>query len=158
MDSIKKIKAIFLTLLMLWLAGIGPQVLAQQTCQSLDISGRWLFYKIIFRGQDRPPFSDNLVLSFEFSPDGKSFLHWERTGENGFCERRGEYTYDGETLRDKIVWVNPKNNWDCGRDPDMQLGKETITPLKVIDGELHTELSLSGEALVYVWKKWDQEN
>ena len=120
---------------------------------SAEIVGGWRVYKLIVDGVERPPFNPDLIIDFEFGPDQRSRLAWHREGESGFCERHGLYSYDGEILRDKITWVNPRNNSDCAADPDMQLGKEIVQPAVIKGGELLTEFPVDDQKLVFVWKR-----
>lgn len=115
--------------------------------------GDWIFYKVIYQGEERPPFSPNLQLTFTFFEDGTDILRYTRANEEGFCERKGEYTYQKGILNDEVIWVNPANNSDCSLDPDMQKGNVTKTKVEIVNGDLHLYLTLSGEPLIYVWKR-----
>lgn len=118
-----------------------------------EIVGSWVVYKLILDGVERPPFNPDLVIEFTFNEDGTSRLGWYRKDEAGFCERHGLYAFDGEHLRERITWVNPGNNADCSRDPDMQFGRETHQPARIIKGDLHTFFEVDDQTLVFVWRK-----
>lgn len=112
--------------------------------------GKWKYIGFIYKGQFQNPPNPNLNLTFEFLQDGTDILYWNYTNEQGFCERKGEYSYDGTHLTDKIVWVNPKNSIECQRDPDMTTGRLQITPVKRVDDQLHLDIPLSDDTLIYI--------
>lgn len=121
-----------------------------------QIVGSWHFYKVFYQGSERPPFNPNLQLYFQFDQQGQSRILYFRTGEKGFCERKGHYYLDEGTLVDKVTWVNSKNAIGCGQDPDMRLGNETRTKIDFQDGDFHLFLSISGEPLIYIWESVDE--
>lgn len=99
---------------------------------------------------DQNPSSDSIL---SFFADGTDRLYWWHEGDADFCERRGEYSIELPLLVDKIVWVNPKNTFQCSRDPDMQLGKIARTPTSFSGGDFLLHLPLGDETLTYVWQK-----
>ena len=117
--------------------------------------GKWKFIGYIYEGIFQQPPNPNLVLTFEFFEDGTDILKWYRLNEPGFCERRGRYTFDGQQLTDQILWVNPKNAFECMRDPDMTPGRTQVTALRREANELHMDLPLAEQTLTYVWGKED---
>lgn len=119
------------------------------------IVGHWLYYKKIYRGVEMPePPEATLRLHFEFFSDGTDRLYWWHEGEGDLCERRGAWTMAGNTLHDRVTWVNPQNSVGCGRDPDMQVGRETASPVSFSEnGDFLLYLVLGDDPLVYVWKK-----
>jgi hypothetical protein len=119
--------------------------------------GKWQFYKVIYKGEERPPFNPSLILTFEFKDDGEDILRWERQGESGFCERKGRWNYADNFLEDEVVWVNPENNRDCGMDPDMRMGNKTRTRAELHKGDFHLYFPVNEEILVYVFKRTDVE-
>lgn len=120
---------------------------------SSEIWGHWKYLGYIYQGyfQDSP--NPDLVMTFEFYQDGTDLLHWYRIGQRGFCERRGRYQFDGETLIDEVFWVNPKNARDCSADPDMRLGQKTTTAMTRDRDKIYMELPLSDEVVIYVWER-----
>ncbi len=112
--------------------------------------GKWKYTGFIYKGQFQAPPNPNLVLTFEFLQDGTDILQWHYLNEEGFCERKGEYSYDGKELTDKIVWVNPKNSIECQRDTDMMAGRTQVTPVKRVDNQLHLDIPLSDDTLIYI--------
>ena len=117
------------------------------------IWGKWKFIGYIYGGQFQDPPNPNLVLTFEFRQDGTDTLHWHRTNEVGFCERYGQFTYDGKELTDEITSVHPGNAFECYHDPDMMVGQTHTTPLRNDNDRLYMDLPLSDQTLVYVWAK-----
>lgn len=146
-----KISGIFLTLLLssslLW-AGIPPH-----SDDSTWLLGKWKFIGFIYQNVLHPPITPNLLLTFQFEEDGTSTLYWERTGEPGFCERKGKYSLEHNQLIDEVTWLNPKNAPDCGQDPDMRIGKKSINAYSQQDGHFHLEIGLAGEPLTYVFER-----
>jgi hypothetical protein len=119
-----------------------------------DIVGHWKVEALILDGVRQPPFNPDLVLEFDFFPDGRSRLLWYRNDEDGFCEREGHYVFDGEHLSDEVTWVNPNNRRDCGSDPDMRLGRKTVTRAQLHNGnELWVYFPVAERELIYVWVK-----
>lgn len=114
------------------------------------IWGQWKYIGFIYKGQFQPPLNPNLVLTFDFLKNGHSILRWSYLNESGFCERKGEYSYDGKNLTDKIFWVNPENSIECQKDPDMTKGRIQITPLRRINDQIHLDITLSDENLIYI--------
>jgi hypothetical protein len=89
---------------------------------------------------------------FQFDSDGTSRLRWSRLDERGFCERTAQYKTDGQILEQMIVWTSPENRPDCGKDPDMQIGRQTQTIYRVTGGRLETDFGLGDEILTYIWE------
>ncbi len=115
--------------------------------------GRWKFTRYNYQGRELPLPNPNLNLFYEFYNTGTSRLWWTRSNEEGFCERIGSYSFDGSLLSDQVLWVNSKNNIDCGKDPDMLTGRKVSTKAIVLNNELRTELTLKGEPFIYIWEK-----
>lgn len=115
--------------------------------------GRWLFYKLQFRGQERPPFNPDLILHWEFLESGYELLGWEREGQPGFCHRLAKYTYRDSILRNEVVWVSQENAYECSADPDMQMGRKSVTKVTLHDGDLWLHMSINEEPLIYIFKR-----
>jgi len=120
--------------------------------------GAWKFSGYIYQNELKPPLNPKLILIFEFFPDSTSKLFWTRQDEPGFCERRGLFSVVDDMLTDEIVWVNPNNNIECSRDPDMQLGKKATNEVRYLDNKLHLYLSLAGEPFIYVFERAPADN
>jgi hypothetical protein len=119
------------------------------------IVGHWLYYKKIFRDIPMPePPHAPLRLRFDFFPDGTNRLYWWREGQGDWCERMGKYRLEDGILEDKVTWVNPRNSAECARDPDMQLGRVTRTPVTFVDGDFHLHLHLGDDPLCMSGKRW----
>lgn len=119
-----------------------------------NLNGSWIYHSYIYQGQTHPRPNPKLLLYFEFFETGTNRVWWKRTNEAGFCERIGQFEYNPETctFTDKIVWVNPGNNAECGSDPDMRLGREATSRLEHVDGALHLFFQLKGEPFIYVFE------
>ncbi|MFN7729742.1 MAG: hypothetical protein ACK5P7_11350 [Bdellovibrio sp.] len=137
---------VFLSLVL----GFSPMLSADTPAA---IFGTWEFTSIRYQGQVRPRPNPDLVLRFEFFGDGTNRLHWTRIGERGFCERKARFTVQNGLLIQEVFWVNPNNGADCGRDPDMQMGSKSQTPLHLTQDTLETELNLGDETLTYIWTR-----
>lgn len=121
------------------------------------ILGRWKFYKMIYHGQIMDPINPSLHLYFEFESNGENRLFYYRSGEDGSCERRAQYNYDenSERLYQKIFWLSSQNRSDCQSDPDMQMGRESWSTLRVKDNkELYLEAPLGDDVLTLVWRRF----
>ncbi len=131
----------------------GLEVDHQQT-----LIGAWHFKEVIWRGNRIPHPKPDLRIEYEFYVDGSSRLRWNFEGEPGFCERFGQYRFDGRELVDKIVSVNSANRADCSRDPDMQPGRTASTPASVEPGnEFWLTINLADDDLKYVFSRRENE-
>ncbi|MCB0411814.1 MAG: hypothetical protein KDD22_04770 [Bdellovibrionales bacterium] len=152
-----KLKIFFASLLFLVITvlvcGLGIASFAKEPSTEEALLGIWQFQNIIYQGKEMELPNPDLVLQFEFRGDGTDRLTWFRRKESGICDRRAQFSYDGEMLDQKIDWVNPENTIGCGQDTDMQIGNETSTKLKLRDGQLHLYLQLNGKDFIYVMKK-----
>ena len=118
-----------------------------------SIVGSWKFTSMIMEGQEVPPLNPDLILTFDFAEDGSDRLFWTRKGESGFCERRARYDFDSNWLYEAIVWVNPDNAPECGKDPDMQLGRVTQTPARIKNGRFELDLNVGDSHLTYIFER-----
>ena len=130
-----------------------PSLAGIETKGGLSIIGQWKFSSFIYQETERPPLNPNLHIYYEFYETGTSRLWWYRSDESGFCERIGKFVFENNKLSDHIVWVNDDNNVDCSKDPDMQLGKKSLTPAEIIDQKLNIHLNLGDNPITYVWQK-----
>ena len=117
------------------------------------IVGSWKLIGFIYHNEFKPPLNPNLELFFIYRDDGTDTLYWSRIGESGFCERQGRFSITGNYINDENIWTNPKNNIDCGQDPDMQVGRKTCTAISYVEGSLRLNLGLAGEDFFYVFRK-----
>lgn len=132
--------------------GVKANSLALFDVQGAGIVGQWRYIGHYYRDQFQLPYNPDLVLLFHFSEDSQSRLTWYRLGEMGFCDRKGQYKWDGSTLFEKVLWVNYKNAPDCGKDPDMRLGSESRSKLKRLKNQLFLSLPLGEEELIYIFE------
>jgi len=117
------------------------------------LSGEWQLTAMIYRGQQIPPLNPNLILRWTFFENGTERLFWERTGEEGFCERFATYLLQDGQIQEKVFAVNPLNRTDCGRDPDMQLGRQTLNRIDIQQQQILLHLQLGDEELIYILKE-----
>lgn len=123
-----------------------------QTPQN-ELLGTWLFTKYKYRGNELPAPNPDLNMYFTFNPDGTNEIMYYRTGQEGFCQRKAYYNWDGQNIRQKTFWVNEKNSIECANDPDMQPGREASNHLYILDDQLNLEMPLSDEVITFIWKK-----
>jgi len=118
-----------------------------------SIVGKWEFTSYLYNGRELPKPNPDLNITFEFKDDGMSRLYWDRNQEVGFCERTAQYQYSERFIFETIVWVNPKNSFDCGRDPDMQLGRSSQTEYRITNNRLETRVLVGDLDVWYIWQK-----
>ncbi len=121
-----------------------------------SIIGLWLFASIIYRETPAPRPNPDLMMTFKFS-ETENILHYYRNNQTGFCERTATYTYDGKNLHQTVTSVNEGNADFCAKDPDMQMGAVTDTPVTVVDGKIHMQLRLGEEDIIYIWEPYTPE-
>ena len=119
----------------------------------LWLLGTWQQTGFIYQGEHYPPFNPNLVITYEFKPDGTDILYWTRKNEPGFCRREGVYKLNGEYLEDHVTKVDPENGSSCASDSDMQLGHFTSTKVGNVNGQFYLYFNLNDNPLIYVWDK-----
>lgn len=115
-----------------------------------DITGHWQYEYFNHRGTDYPVDKSSLDLKFTFNSDGTGELKWERRNVNIKCERKSIFEVrDGNTLYQKVTWLNPDNHVSCAEDKDMQQDSESLTRFDISGNVLTFYLDLSGEPLYY---------
>jgi hypothetical protein len=117
-----------------------------------SIEGKWEFTSYLYNGTELPKPNPDLTILFEFQ-NGISRLYWTRANEVGFCERKAQYQYTDQHIYEMIVWVNPHNRFDCGQDPDMQLGRNSKTEYRFVNDQLQTRVLVGDLDVWYVWTK-----
>lgn len=120
---------------------------------SSSLVGLWIFTSLLYQGHEIPPPNPALRLQYEFSEDGTNALRYHRDGEQGHCERRALYQFDGESLLQEVVWVDPGNASWCGQDSDMQLGRKTCSRVWFKDGRLYLDIGMGDEIISYIWNR-----
>jgi hypothetical protein len=116
------------------------------------LSGEWKYEELIYRGERIPRPDPNLSLTWTFYSNGTERLIWHRGGKD-FCERFSLYSYTSGILHENTFAINPNNAAECQKDPDMQLNRQTQTPLDITDTELLLHVPLGDEEIIYVLKK-----
>lgn len=114
------------------------------------IQGNWKHFKTTFQGEETSK-TYRTILYLDFQ-DTQSRLFWKNIDEEGYCERRGVFSYDPPVLQDTVMWVNPKNKIECGQDPDMKLGRTTQTRLEKNGNHLLMYLSIGEDFLIYYFE------
>lgn len=117
-----------------------------------NIIGEWKFTQYILDGDVRPLPNPDLDLRFNFSQSQVATLFWSRKNEEGFCERKASYSVQDHLLYQKIFWVNPENRSECSRDPDMQMGAETVNEVRREELKIQIDFQLSDKIMTYVFE------
>jgi hypothetical protein len=120
---------------------------------STQLLGKWDYYKYIYKGTIQFPRDQDTHLYYEFIEGGRSVLLWKNDAERMYCERRGLFYNTDKSIVDEVVWVHPSNSRECGQDPDMRVGRTTVTPFRIVEDELHLDLPLGDDFLTYVFKR-----
>lgn len=119
-----------------------------------DLIGQWRYDGFVYEGKRHPIPNPDLNLTFTFFPENRVRLFWNRNNEPGYCEREARYDLTDDKLYQKITWVNPNNAAECQKDPDMQMGTESVTPIrKVSPTELHLIFDLNGKEFDYILRR-----
>ena len=118
------------------------------------LSGVWQYVGFELDGQSYPKLDPTLDLRFHFQSEHVLTLRWHYADAENFCESQSIFEIqNGDTLYQKVVWLHPKNNISCSKDPDMQIGKESINPFRLSENRLLLELEMSGKPLIYILEK-----
>lgn len=128
---------------------------AQAVSDGSEFFGKWLYYKMVYKGELIDPLNPQLVMIFTFQENGINNLSFHKNDEEGFCERTAVWMYDDakKELHQQVTWANPANRADCSNDPDFQVGHESFSPFKLDQGQLYLSVPLSDETVQLVWKK-----
>jgi len=119
--------------------------------QSSDLAGGWDYTGFIYQGQKYAKPNDKLHVHFYFESGSLVRLHWTRDEDGSSCERLAVYNIEDDILYQKIIWVNPKNSFECAKDPDMTMDEQTQTPISMAnENELDLHLGLNGEEFIYI--------
>lgn len=114
--------------------------------------GEWKLIRFEYRSGPFPLPNPDLNLRWNFFKNGSARLFWDR-GTEEFCERFSHFSVTTDTIQEEVFAVNPHNAVECGKDPDMQNGKKTVTPFAFVNEELWLKLQLGDEDLLYVFEK-----
>lgn len=124
-----------------------------------EITQTWLYTGFIYEENHYPAPNPNLQLTFEFTEKGLSKLRWKRSDENFFCERWAQYFLVDSILKQETIWLNPENDASCQKDPDMQMGRITINPIRKPDTQtFHLYLELNGKPFIFVLNQISNHN
>ncbi len=123
-----------------------------QISYGMNPVGHWKFSEMIYQGQTISIPNPDLNLVWTFFSNGTERLYWDR-GTPDFCERWSHYTIDQNQLTTEVFALNPKNSSECGKDPDMQVGKISKVKLEIFETKIYLYFQLSDEQLIYVLKK-----
>lgn len=118
-----------------------------------DLLGTWLFYKYFYQGKVVPAPNPELFMYLTFNADGTDRLFYHRLNENGGCDRTAKYSWDGQQIFQKTIYVSEKNLIDCTKDPDMQPGREATNRMYILNDELYLEMPLSDDIITFIWKR-----
>lgn len=139
--------------LLLWLA-TAPVQAAEMPEARTSVVGHWQFSGKIYNGTEMPEDPDaRLRMFFTFYANGESRLAWYHTDENFHCQRKGRYQVVGDQIQEEVTWVDPKNSYGCGDDPDMQLGKKSKTPFYFRGADFVLRFFLNEDPLDLIWKR-----
>lgn len=115
------------------------------------LSGSWKFTEMIYQGVRQAPLSPDLNLQWTFFENGTDRIYWDHQGIPGFCERFASYEVkEGSLLEEEVFAVNPKNNPECAKDVDMQVGRKTVNPIQILKHEILIQFTLGDEEIIYV--------
>jgi hypothetical protein len=115
-----------------------------------QLLGSWQYVGFIYQAHRYPMPNPELHLTFTFQDDQFVKLYWDREDQPGFCERIARYSLQNNSLYQEITWVNPENLPECQSDPDMQLGKKSVTPIELVGTELHLLFDVNGSEFRYI--------
>ncbi len=93
-----------------------------------------------------------LQLQMIFLDSTQMKLRYSYLDESGFCESTSNYVYNSlkKNLHLEVVEVHPENAEFCQKDPDMQLGRKSKTPVALKEDRLHFQLGLGEEELTMI--------
>lgn len=118
---------------------------------SAALEGAWKLTGMNYRGEDIPLPNPDLNLQWTFFSNGTARLYWDR-GTPEFCERFSSFVHEGDFLKEEVFAVNPKNAVDCGKDPDMQVGRKTQTRIRLDgDSRIFMHLQMGDDILIYIY-------
>lgn len=114
-----------------------------------ELQGAWKLSAMEYKGQNLPLPNPDLFLTWTFYANGTERLYWDRGGEE-FCERFAHFSVADGYLKEVTFALNPKNSIECSRDPDMQMGKETLTQIQILEKQLRLLIPMGEDELVYI--------
>jgi hypothetical protein len=130
---------------------------AAPMAQDSALIGTWKYIGYNYQGHESPAPNPDLDLRFTFDQQQTSLLTWFHNGESDFCQRLATYEIRNDGwLYQKTVWVNPKNEIFCTKDPEMKLGNESLTHYRIENNRLNFDLELGGQPFVYILSRWPE--
>lgn len=118
-----------------------------------QLIGLWMYTGLIFHGVPIEKPSPELVIYFQFTSQTENSLFYFRQEQRGFCERTAQYTIKNNYLAQTVKSTHEENADVCSSDPDMQIGKYSMTRYEIVNDQLYLYLSLGDDELIYVWSK-----
>lgn len=118
-----------------------------------QLIGLWIYSGLIFHGVPIEKPSPELVIYFQFTSQTENSLFYFRQEQRGFCERKADYTIKGNYLAQTVKSADEENADVCSSDPDMQIGRYSMTRFEIVNDQLYLYLSLGDDELIYVWSK-----
>ncbi|WP_347357246.1 hypothetical protein [Bdellovibrio sp.] len=119
----------------------------------MSLLGIWVFVGLLYQDRELPPPNPALNIVYQFNSEHENVLRYWRDGEVGFCERRARYTWQGEELYQKVIETHPENASWCSQDPDMRLGFESWTTLRLKQERLYLKVLMGEENLDFIWER-----
>lgn len=132
---------------------VTAPTLAKAQKNSHPIVGIWHFVGYMYDGHELPKPNPELEIIFEFHADKTNRLFWFRHGQTGFCDRQGQYDISETHIEELVVWVNPENNFNCSKDPDMQMGRQAKFPYRFNGERLETRVYVGDMDVWYIWER-----
>ena len=121
-----------------------------------EMEGTWVLTEVIYKEERQPPLDPDLNLRWSFFANETARLYWDKKGIEGFCERFSSFTVVNEVFTDEVFAVNPKNISECGKDPDMVMGRKVETKLVLAPGEVLIDMQVGDEKITYVLTRPDR--
>jgi hypothetical protein len=118
-----------------------------------SVMGRWRHVGLIYDGTRMPPRDARLDLRYELYESQISRLAWTYDNWRTLCERFAYFEINSNQIVDEVIWVNPENRDECSLDPDMQLGKKSITPFLFEGENLLLEIPFGADSIYYEWER-----
>ncbi|MFN7905883.1 MAG: hypothetical protein ACK5P5_11940 [Pseudobdellovibrionaceae bacterium] len=154
----------FKKMVMILVLGIGSAAKASSiaTPGIQNLIGRWHFTKIIYEGQEMEMPNPDLKLSMTFFDNQSLRLFWHRGNMMEFCESFSTWSLEEKNSETRLTLntfaVNPNNQSDCAKDPDMQIGTKPSVLIWVDSGSLMMSIMLSDQNLIYVFEQTPKES
>ena len=141
----------FILLFTFFIAGLAQ---ASSQDQANKLLGTWGLAHYIYNDQILPVRDSNMALIFKFENKVSSTTWYNKSDKKQlFCNRKADYSLEGNQLFQKVTWIDPENTSTCSEDPDMVFGSQSESKFKIVDSELHLYVQLSNDWLIYVFER-----